>query len=68
MTHGIRLLVLGSAIGVNGVALAAVHSAMGEIQEREKLALQQPVRIVVVGRRSDTPILAIENCPAPRVL
>jgi len=68
MTHGSRLLVLGLAIGVNGAAMAAVHSAMGEIQEREKLALQQPVRIVVVARRSDTPILAIENCPAPRVL
>lgn len=68
MTHQIRLLVLGLAIGVNGAALAAVHAAMGEILERETLAQQQPGRVVVVARRSDQPIVAIQNCPAPRTL
>jgi hypothetical protein len=63
MTRGIRLVVVGLAVAVNGAALATVHSAMGQIHERQKLALQQPVRIVVVGQRSEH--VAIQNCPAP---
>jgi hypothetical protein len=51
------------AVAVNGGALATVHSAMGQIHERQKLALQQPVRVVVVGQRSEQ--VAVQNCPAP---
>lgn len=63
MTHGIRLVVVGLAVAVNGGALATAHTAMGQIHERQKLALQQPVRIVVVGQRPEH--VAIQNCPAP---
>ena len=66
--HGLRFLVLGLAIGVHGLALAAVHAAMGQIFERESLALQRPVRVVVIGQRSEPPIAAVRNCPAPQIL
>ena len=63
MTHGVRLVVVGLAVAVNGGALATAHTAMAQIQERQKLAQQQPVRIVVVGQRPER--VAIQNCPAP---
>lgn len=63
MTHGTRLVVAGLAVAVNVAALASVHIAMGQITEREKLALQEPSRIVVVGHR---PVdVAIQHCPTP---
>ena len=63
MARGIRLVVAGLAVAVNWAALATVHTAMGQIQEREKLALQQPVRVVVIGQRAED--VAVQNCPAP---
>jgi hypothetical protein len=57
------LAVMGLAVAVNCGALATAHTAMGQIGERQKLALQQPVRIVVVGQRPEH--VAIQNCPAP---
>lgn len=60
---GIRFLVAGLAIVVNAGALATVHAAMGQILERERLAQQQPARLVVVGKRTEQ--VAVENCPAP---
>ena len=63
MTHGVRLVVVGMAVAVNCGALATAHMAMGQISERQKLALQQPARIVVVGQRAEH--VAIQNCPAP---
>ena len=63
MTRGFRLVVVGLAVAVNGAALATAHTAMGQIQERQKLAQQQPARIVVVGQRPEH--VAIQNCPAP---
>jgi hypothetical protein len=63
MTRGVRMVVVGLAVAVNGAALATAHTAMGQIQERQKLALQQPARIVVVGQRAEH--VAIQNCPAP---
>ena len=63
MTRGIQLAVAGLAVAVNAAALATVHTAMGQINERERLALQEPTRVVVVGHR---PVdVAIEHCPAP---
>jgi hypothetical protein len=36
---------------------------MGQINERERLALQEPPRVVVVGQR---PVdVAIQHCPIP---
>ena len=68
MTHTIRLGVLGFAFALNGAALAVVHAGMGQITDREKLALRQPARMAVIGQRSEPPILAVQNCPAPKVL
>jgi hypothetical protein len=63
MRRGFRLVVAGLAVAVNVAALATVHSAMGQFNERQKLALQEPPRIVVVGQR---PVeVAIQHCPAP---
>ena len=63
MTRAVRLVVVGLAVAVNGAALATAHTAMGQIQERQKLAQQQPARVVVVGQRPQH--VAIQNCPAP---
>ena len=68
MTRGFRLVVLGFALIVNGAALGAIHRSMGQITEREKLALHQPARVVVIGQRAEQPVLAIQNCPAPKLL
>ena len=59
----VRLLVASLAVVVNAAALATVHAAMGQILERERLAQQQPARVVVVGKRSEQ--IAVENCPSP---
>lgn len=63
MNRAIQLLVVGLAIAVNAGALAIAHAAMGQITEREKLALQQPARIVVIARRTEH--VAARACPAP---
>ena len=57
------MVIVGLAVAVNGAALATAHTAMGQIQERQKLALQKPARVVVVGHRPEH--VAIQNCPAP---
>jgi hypothetical protein len=63
MMPGTRLVVAGLAVAVNVAALAIVHTAMGQINERERLALQEPARVVVVGQR---PVdVAIQHCPVP---
>ena len=63
MMRGTRFVVAGLAVAVNAAALATVHTAMGQINERERLALQEPARVVVVGHR---PVdVAIQHCPAP---
>jgi hypothetical protein len=63
MTRGIQFAVAGLAVAVNAAALAMVHTAMGQINERERLALQEPARVVVVGHRPMD--VAIQHCPAP---
>ena len=70
MKHGIRLLALGIAIGVNGAAVMAVNASMIGGAERE-LASQHVERVVIVAKREDLPAhqtVAIQNCPAPRAL
>ena len=70
MKHGIRLLALGVAIGVNGVALVAVNASMVGGAERE-LAWQHVERVVIVAKREDLPArqtMASQNCPTPRAL
>jgi len=66
MAIGMQLMVAGLAVAVNAAALAVVHASMGQFHERQLLALQEPARVVVVGHR---PVeLAIQQCPAPKVL
>ena len=70
MKHGIRLLALGIAMGVNGAALMAVNASMVDGAVRE-LASQHVERVVIVAKREDQPAhqtMASQNCPAPRAL
>ena len=70
MKHAIRMLALGIAIGVNGVALVAVNASMVGGAERE-LASQQVERVVIVAKREDLPAhqtMASQNCPTARAL
>jgi len=70
MKHGIRMLALGIAIGVNGAALVAVNASMVGGAERE-LASQHVERVVIVAKREDVPAhqtMASQNCPTPRAL
>ena len=70
MKHGIRLLVLGIAVAVNGAALMAVNASIIGGAERE-LASQHVERVVIVATREDLPAhqtMAGRNCPTPRAL
>jgi hypothetical protein len=60
MKQEIRLIALSAAIAVNGAALFAVHVAMVDATERERLAQQEVERVVVTGRRPDE-VLAIRH-------
>jgi hypothetical protein len=66
MRQGLRLAVMGTAIAVNGGALAVLHAAMLHTAEQQRLALQQPERIVVSAPQPT--LVATQSCPAPRVL
>ena len=68
MTRMIRLLTLALAVAVNGAALAAVHAAMVQTTLQERLAQQQPVRIVVTTPPAVHAVAATRQCPAPSVL
>lgn len=68
MTRTLRLWVLGLAAAVNVAALAAIDAGMVQIVARERLAQQQPERIVVTARPAEQAIVATQNCPAPKVL
>jgi hypothetical protein len=70
MKHAIRILALGTAIGVNGAALIAVNASMVGGAERE-LAWQHVERVVIIATREDPPAhqtMASQNCPTPRAL
>lgn len=60
-----RVLAIAIAVAANAVALAAVQGSMGQIVERERLALREPTRIVVIDQRSEPPLVTVQNCPAP---
>lgn len=68
MTNGIRIAVLVFVIAVNGAALGTLDISMVEFAGREKLALEQAPRIVVVESRAALSPLATSNCPAPKTL
>jgi len=60
-----RVFAIATALATNAVALAAVHGGMGQILERERLALGEPARIVVVAKRFDPQLVTVHTCPAP---
>lgn len=66
MTGSIRLLVLGVAAAVHLAALAVVHAAMVQTTLQEKLARQQPARILVTAPHVGQRMLATQSCPAPK--
>jgi hypothetical protein len=71
MKRGIRLMVLGLAIVVNGAAMMAVNASMVAGAGRELASQQQPERVVIVAKRQELPgqqTVAIQNCPAIRAL
>lgn len=63
-----RLLAIAIAVIVNSVALAALHLAMGQISEHERIAQTTPERIVVTASRHGNYKLAARACPAPNLL
>ncbi len=70
MKPGIRLIALGLAVAVNAGAVAALHVAMIDGADQERLSLQEPERIVVTASRERAPgqKLAARNCPHPKAL
>lgn len=68
MTRTIRVLTLGLAAVVHGAVLAAVHATMVQTTLQQRLALQQPARILVTAPPVAYTATATQNCPAPKVL
>ncbi|TRZ66981.1 MAG: hypothetical protein D4S02_05825 [Rhodocyclaceae bacterium] len=68
MTKNPRFLALVIAVFVNLAALATVHTAMGEITQREQAAQFIPDRIVVATHRMGAYQFAARTCAAPSTL
>lgn len=68
MTRTLRFLTLVLAVAVNGAALAVVHAAMVQTTLQERLAQQQPARILVTAPSAVQTAAATQHCPAPKVL
>jgi hypothetical protein len=70
MKPRIRLIALSLAVAVNAGAVAALHVAMVDGADQERLSLQEPERIVVTASRERAPErkLAARNCPNPQAL
>lgn len=68
MTKNPRFLAVAIAVLVNLAALATIHTAMGEIAQREQAAQMVPDRIVVVAPRAGAYQFAARTCAAPRTL
>ena len=66
MKQGLRLTIMATAVAVNGVALGVLDAAMLHSAEQQKLAMQQPARIVVSAPQST--LVATQSCPAPKLL
>jgi hypothetical protein len=66
-----HVLALGIALAVNAAALAVVDAAMADGAEKDRLALQQPERVVISAPRvasgPEQPALSAANCPPARL-
>lgn len=66
MKHTARLFASGIALAVNAAALAVVNTAMVAGALKDRLALQEPVRVVIsvprVATGSEQPALSAVNC------
>ncbi|MCX7176786.1 MAG: hypothetical protein NT159_23295 [Proteobacteria bacterium] len=68
MTRNPRFLAFVIAASVNLAALAAMHTAMGEITERAQAAQLVPDRIVVTKHRIGAYQFAAGTCAPPAAL
>lgn len=68
MSKNPRFIALAIAVLVNTVALAAMHTAMGDIAQREFAAQSSPERIVVTAHKQGSYQLAARSCPTPKTL
>ena len=70
MKPTVRLIALSLAVAVNAGALVALHVAMVEGADQERVSLQEPERIVITASRASAPEqkLAGGNCPNPKAL
>ena len=63
-----RLLALLVSVVVNAVALATVHASMGDVVQREQLALKAAGNDRGPGQRPVVTVVAAHQCPAAGVL
>lgn len=68
MKSRVHLIALSLAIAVNAAALFVTHVAMVDGAERERLAQQEPERVVVIGERLADGVLAIKSCTGRNAL
>jgi hypothetical protein len=62
-----RMLALGLAVAVNGVAFAALELAMIAGAEQQLAARHEPERVLISAPRLGAE-LAKSNCPGPKTL
>jgi hypothetical protein len=69
--HTARLIASGIALAVNAAALAMLNTAMLAGAEKDRLSLQEPVRVVISAPRvatgSEQPTLSAVNCSPTRL-
>lgn len=68
MTKNPRFFALAVAVFVNLAALATLHTAMGEIAQREQAAQFVANRIVVATHRIGAYQFAARSCAVPNTL
>jgi hypothetical protein len=68
MNFKAKLLALLISVAVNAAALATVHASMGQITEREQVALRAADQDRVPGQRPAIAVAAARQCPPAGVL
>lgn len=63
-----KLLALLISVAVNAAALATVHASMGQITQREQMALKETSNDKVPGKRPVITVAAMRHCPPAGVL
>lgn len=68
MTYKAKVLALLVSVAVNAAALATVHASMGQITQREQLALKGAGSDRAPGNRPVITVAATRHCPPAGVL